>query len=59
MVLKIILAVALVGFLVFEIFYLVVAIKRRRKIKQQRTANKSASDDIQESDKGVKDSDRN
>lgn len=54
MVLKIILALALVGFLGFEVYNLISAIKRKRAEKLQRKAEQSqAAEDIQKSDKEV------
>lgn len=54
MVIKIILAVSLVGFLGFEVYNLITAIKRKRAEKQQRIAEQSqAAEDIQKSDKEV------
>lgn len=52
MVLKIILAISLVGFLGFEVYNLVAAIKRKRAEKLKQKAEQSqAAEDIQKSDK--------
>lgn len=57
MIVKIILAISLVGFLVFESCNLIRAIKQRRRAKiEQKNAQQSAAaevDDIEKSDKGV------
>lgn len=54
MVLKIILAISLVGFLGFEVYNLVIAIKRKRAVKlQQKVELSQAAEDIQKSDKEV------
>lgn len=48
MVIKIILAISLVGFLGFEIFNLVSAIKRRRRLKREQLAAAQRADDTPE-----------
>lgn len=55
MVLKIILAISLVGFLGFEVYNLIHAVIQRKRAKQlqKQAAEQSALDDTQKSDKEV------